>query len=168
SEILAVALKEVGYDVVGTNSFGKGTVQQAVPLGEEGMIKLTFFKWLSPEGNWINEKGVKPTVEIKQPDYYYSNQIKVDKPFKLDESDDNIETAQIILDGLGYNLDRKDGYFDKDTVAALKEFKSEHSLSETAEEDEEKASTLELQIIEQIREGKDDLQMDAALEALYK
>jgi len=168
SEILAVALKEVGYDVVGTNSFGKGTVQQAVPLGEEGMIKLTFFKWLSPEGNWINEKGVKPTVEIKQPDYYYSNPIKVDKPFKLDESDDNIETAQIILDGLGYNLDRKDGYFDKDTVAALKEFQSEHSLSETGELDEETASALELQIIEQIRDGKDDLQMDAALEALYK
>src|SRR5690625_6383141 len=104
------------------------------------MIKLTFFKWLLPEGNWINEKGVKPTVEIKQPDYYYSNPIKVDKPFKLDESDDNIETAQIILDGLGYNLDRKDGYFDKDTVAALKEFQSEHSLSETGELDEETAS----------------------------
>src|SRR5699024_5245133 len=168
SEILAVALKEVGYDVVGTNSFGKGTVQQAVPLGEEGMIKLTFFKWLSPEGNWINEKGVKPTVEIKQPDYYYSNLIKVDKPFKLDESDDNIETAQIILNGLGYNLDRKDDYFDKDTVSTVQEFQSEHIITEKGEIDVETASALELQIIEQIRDAKDDLQMDAVLEALYK
>src|SRR5699024_3179255 len=34
SEILAVAMKEAGYDVVGQTSFGKGTVQQAVPLGD--------------------------------------------------------------------------------------------------------------------------------------
>src|SRR5699024_6948702 len=87
-------------------------------------------------------------MTIIQTQNYYSNPIKVDKPFKLDESDDNIETAQIILDGLGYNLDRKDGYFDKDTVAALKEFQSEHSLPETGELDEETASALELQIIE--------------------
>src|SRR5699024_11230315 len=117
SEILAVALKEVGYDVVGTNSFGKGTVQQAVPLGEEGMIKLTFFKWLSPEGNWINEKGVNTTVEIKQSDYYYSNSIKVDKQIKLNDSDHNIKTSQIILDVLGYNLNRKYGYLVKAPVA---------------------------------------------------
>src|SRR5699024_358116 len=115
-------------------------VQQAVPLGEEGMIKLTFFNWLSPEGNWINEKGVKPTVDIKQPDYYYSSPIKVDKALKLDESDDNIETAHIILDSLGYSLDRKNCYFHNDTVAALKEFHSQHSLSETGELDEETTS----------------------------
>src|SRR5699024_9456880 len=35
SEILAVAMKEIGYDVVGTTSFGKGTVQQAVPIGSD-------------------------------------------------------------------------------------------------------------------------------------
>lgn len=56
SEILAVAMKEIGYDVVGTNSFGKGTVQQAVPLGDGSTVKLTFFKWLSPKGTWIHEK----------------------------------------------------------------------------------------------------------------
>src|SRR5699024_4681984 len=66
SEILAVAMKEVGYEVVGKTSFGKGTVQQAVPLTEDrnsSTIKLTFYKWLSPEGNWINEVGVEPTIE---------------------------------------------------------------------------------------------------------
>ena len=52
SEILAVAMKEMGYDVVGQPSFGKGTIQQAVPLGDESTIKLTFSKWLSPKGNW--------------------------------------------------------------------------------------------------------------------
>lgn len=168
SEILAVALKETGYDVVGTKSFGKGTVQQAVPLGENGMIKLTFFKWLSPEGNWIHEKGIKPTVKIKQPEYYYTHPIQVDKPFKLDQSDENIETAQVILDGLGYKLDRKDGYFDSTTSSALKKFQAENSLKESGELTKETASALELKIIEKIRSGKDDVQMKTALEELYK
>ncbi len=66
SEILAVSLKEaLNYEVVGTTSFGKGTVQQTVPMGDGSTIKLTRFKWLSPEGNWIHEKGVEPTVEQK-------------------------------------------------------------------------------------------------------
>lgn len=168
SEILAVALKEVGYNVVGTNSFGKGTVQQAVPLGENGMIKLTFFKWLSPEGNWIHEKGVKPTLEIKQPDYYYSHPIKVDKPFELDQSDDNIEIAQLILEGLDYKLDRKDGYFDQKTVDVIKEFQAKNSLKVSGELNKETASVLESEIIEKIRSGQDDLQMEAALKELYK
>ncbi|MGL4819938.1 MAG: S41 family peptidase [Bacilli bacterium] len=66
SEILAVALKEAGgYAVVGETSFGKGTVQQAIPLGDGSQIKLTMFKWLSPEGNWIHKKGVTPTIKVE-------------------------------------------------------------------------------------------------------
>src|SRR5690625_5582230 len=53
SEILAVALKEVGYDVVGTNSFGKGTVQQAVPLGEEGMRSEEHTSELQSRGHLV-------------------------------------------------------------------------------------------------------------------
>src|SRR5699024_7511731 len=168
SEILDVALKEVGYNVIGTKSFGKGTVQQAVPLGKDGMIKLTFFKWLSPEGNWIHEKGVKPTKEVKQPDYYYSHPIQVEKPFKLDQSDENIKTSQIMLDGLGYKIERKDGYFDHQTALSIEKFQKKHSLKVTGELDKQTANTLELEIMQRIKDGKDDLQMKAALESLYK
>ncbi len=59
SEILAGALKEAGhYDVVGDTSFGKGTVQQAVPMGDGSNIKLTLYKWLTPKGNWIHKKAL--------------------------------------------------------------------------------------------------------------
>src|SRR5699024_11083853 len=78
SEILAVALKEIDYDVIGETSFGKGTVQKAMPLDNGGTLKLTFFKWLSPEGNWIHDEGVEPTVEQKQPDYYYVNPVQIE------------------------------------------------------------------------------------------
>ncbi|MGR5906480.1 S41 family peptidase [Bacillus paranthracis] len=37
-------------------TFGKGTVQQAVPFKDGSNIKLTMFKWLTPDGNWIHKK----------------------------------------------------------------------------------------------------------------
>ena len=62
SEILASAIKE-SYNgfVVGTNSYGKGTVQKTKKLSDGSMIKYTVQKWLTPDGNWINEIGVEPT-----------------------------------------------------------------------------------------------------------
>ena len=66
SEILAAAIKEsYGGEVIGINSYGKGTVQQTKELSTGGMMKFTTQKWLTPKGNWINEKGVDPTVEVK-------------------------------------------------------------------------------------------------------
>ena len=72
SEILASALLEsYGAEVIGVNSFGKGTVQQTKELSTGGMLKYTTQKWLTPNGNWINEKGVTPTIEEKLNDKYY-------------------------------------------------------------------------------------------------
>ena len=66
SEILASTIKESynGY-VVGTNSYGKGTVQKAKTLSDGSMVKYTIQKWLTPKGNWINEKGVTPTDKVE-------------------------------------------------------------------------------------------------------
>lgn len=65
SEILASALKE-SYDatLIGTKSYGKGTVQETSELSSGGMIKVTTAYWLTPEGNKINGVGLKPDVEI--------------------------------------------------------------------------------------------------------
>ena len=65
SEILASAIKE-SYDgiIIGTNSYGKGTVQKTQILKDGSMLKYTTQNWLTPKGNWINEIGVEPTVEV--------------------------------------------------------------------------------------------------------
>ena len=65
SEILAVSLKEsYGAEVIGTYTYGKGTVQTTKDLTTSGgMIKYTIQKWLSPKGNWINDVGVEPTIK---------------------------------------------------------------------------------------------------------
>ena len=66
SEILTGAMKE-SYNaiIVGTNTYGKGTVQKTKKLKDGSMIKYTVQKWFTPKGNWIDEIGVSPTTYIE-------------------------------------------------------------------------------------------------------
>ncbi|ENH98427.1 carboxyl-terminal protease [Gracilibacillus halophilus YIM-C55.5] len=168
SEILAVSLKEaVGAEVVGTTSFGKGTVQQPLPLGEESTIKLTRFKWLSPEGNWIHEKGVQPTVKQKQPEYYYTNPVQIeDESLAFDQSDSKIANVQQMLAGLGYDPGRTDGYFSEQTRAAVEEFQTANDLEVTGAVDQATADSLQTRIMENIQSGEDDQQLERALQVI--
>lgn len=168
SEILAVALKELDYDIVGKTTFGKGTVQQAVPLGDGSTIKLTFFKWLSPEGNWINEVGVEPTIEQDQPAYFYTSPVSLDKPLKINQDNEDVKTAQLMLIGLGFDTKNEVGLFDQDTEDAVKAFQKENDLKVTGEINVETYDKMESQIIDIIRSGDEDLQIQKALDELYK
>jgi carboxyl-terminal processing protease len=51
--------------LVGDQSFGKGTIQQAEDLGGGAGIHITIAKWLTPNGTWVNGEGLKPDVEVK-------------------------------------------------------------------------------------------------------
>ena len=74
SEILAATIKEsYGGIVIGTNSYGKGTVQKTKTLPDGSMIKYTAQKWLAPKGNWINEVGVEPTTVVELDILNYTN-----------------------------------------------------------------------------------------------
>jgi len=65
SEILAAALKEsYNATLLGTKSYGKGTVQETEELSSGGMIKYTTAYWLTPNGNKINGVGINPDIEI--------------------------------------------------------------------------------------------------------
>lgn len=66
AEILASAFKEsYGSRIVGINSYGKGTVQSASDLKSGDTIKYTVQKWLTPDSNYINDKGVVPTDRVE-------------------------------------------------------------------------------------------------------
>lgn len=76
SEILAAAIKEsYGGFVVGTKTYGKGTVQQIKGLSDGSMIKYTVENWLTPDGNWIDGKGVEPTDLVELDVTYYENPV---------------------------------------------------------------------------------------------
>jgi carboxyl-terminal processing protease len=66
SEILAGALSEYGKaKLVGTKSFGKGSVQEYIKLSDETALKVTVARWLTPNGKSISEGGLTPDVEVK-------------------------------------------------------------------------------------------------------
>ncbi|MFZ2038799.1 MAG: S41 family peptidase [Minisyncoccia bacterium] len=66
SEILAGALRDHGLaQIVGTKTFGKGSVQEVVKIGENSNLKVTIARWLTPNGYSISESGLKPDFEVK-------------------------------------------------------------------------------------------------------
>jgi carboxyl-terminal processing protease len=169
SEILAGALKEAaGYQLVGETTFGKGTVQQAVPMGDGSNIKLTLFKWLTPDGNWIHKKGVKPDVEIKQPAIFDTHPLQIEEPLKEDMNNEQVKNAQEILSGLGFAPGRTDGYFSKETTTALKAFQQNNNLQPTGKIDAKTAAMLEEQVMKELKKEKNDIQLQTALRLIAK
>ncbi|MGM0523673.1 MAG: S41 family peptidase [Bacillota bacterium] len=164
SEILAVSLKEaIDANVVGQTSFGKGTVQTTLDMGDGSSLKLTILNWLSAEGTSIHEVGVEPTVKVKQPDYYYSSPIVLEETVKVDAVSTQVRFMQEMLKGLGYDIDRTDGYFSNETAITLEAFQNDQGLSVTGELNQETAERLQGEIIQRIRDGKDDQQKVEAI-----
>jgi carboxyl-terminal processing protease len=66
SEILAGALSEQGMaKLVGTKTFGKGSVQEVVPITNDTVLKVTVAEWLTPKGKSISKGGITPDFEVK-------------------------------------------------------------------------------------------------------
>ncbi|MBU1212844.1 MAG: S41 family peptidase [Alphaproteobacteria bacterium] len=67
SEIVAGALQDHGRaTIVGTRSFGKGSVQTIIPLGANGAIRLTTARYYTPRNRSIQAKGIEPDILIEQ------------------------------------------------------------------------------------------------------
>lgn len=66
SEILAGALRDYKKaTMLGETTFGKGSVQTIRDLSDGSSLKVTVAKWLTPAGDFINDKGIKPEIEVK-------------------------------------------------------------------------------------------------------
>lgn len=86
SEIVAGALRDNGAaKLVGTKTFGKGSVQDIVSLGNGGQLKVTIAKWYTPAGKNINKEGIEPDrkVEITDDDLKNNRDPQKDQAYSL-------------------------------------------------------------------------------------
>ncbi|WP_054957569.1 S41 family peptidase [Paenibacillus dakarensis] len=171
SEILAGALQEsAGAVLIGENSFGKGTVQTSFEkqFGDGSLLKVTIAKWLTPNGTWIHEKGIKPNLKVAQPAYFSVAPIDKKKVLKYDMNNSDVMNAQIMLEAVGFKPGRKDGYFDRATEKAVKSFQSSKKLKATGVVNAATAEALEAELIKKIQDPKNDNQLNRGIAEVRK
>ncbi len=87
SEILAGALRDNRENVtlVGQKSYGKGSVQELIELSDNTSVKITVARWLTPNGEQINEKGIQPDIEVEltDEDYEQNRDPQLDKALEI-------------------------------------------------------------------------------------
>lgn len=87
SEILAGALRDNRDNVtlIGKKSFGKGSVQELIPVNKETSVKITVARWLTPKGEQINNVGIAPDIEvgIKGEDMENKRDPQIDKALEI-------------------------------------------------------------------------------------
>ncbi|WP_373471125.1 S41 family peptidase [Carnobacterium alterfunditum] len=165
SEILAGAVNESGnIKLIGTQTFGKGTVQNVAAFDDSSELKITIAKWLTPSGKWINEKGITPTIEVALPEYTNLLIIDGSKSYQLGDVSEEVENLEKVLDALDYSTGAIDGYFDESTQDAVRQFQTDKNLTIDGKVTGETAT----QLIESLRKliDENDTQYEAAIKEL--
>jgi carboxyl-terminal processing protease len=87
SEIVAGAVQDYERGtLVGMVSFGKGSVQNWIPLvDEQGLVRVTIARWLTPKGRTIHELGIEPDIEVEYTEEDFLNELdpQLDKAIEI-------------------------------------------------------------------------------------
>ncbi|WP_368657220.1 S41 family peptidase [Metabacillus halosaccharovorans] len=164
-EIMASALNEsAGIPLVGEKTFGKGTVQTANGFDDNSSVKYTTAKWLTPDGTWIHDKGIEPTVKAELPDYANLPYINPENELKSGDSNAEVNAAQQMLKALGYTEVSVKGYFDEATEKVVKQFQEDNKL--TVNGIITKDTTIKLMELIQKKIQENDTQLEKAISVL--
>ncbi len=165
SEIFAAALKEsANIPIVGTNTFGKGTVQSVSDFSDNSEVRMTIQKWLTPNGEWINEEGVEPTIEAELPDYAYLPPLSTKEGLKKGDESDDTENLNAFLQALDYPTEGEE--FNEETEQAVQDFQEKNDLEPTGSVNQETSSVIEQEVVQKIQES--DPMYNKAIEELTK
>ncbi|MFD1206717.1 S41 family peptidase [Sporosarcina contaminans] len=164
SEVLSGAMKDLrrGF-IIGNMSFGKGTVQDTMELSNGGEMKLSTHKWLTPKEKWIHGKGVEADLETEQNKLFTEHIRFSTEVYSVGDYHDDIAYAQRLLSGLGYTIDREDGYFDESTALAVHDFRVESQVEEDSIMDRKFFGALREKVEAYRNDRKNDKQLQVAV-----
>lgn len=133
SEAISVAIQDTGVGiVVGTDTFGKGTMQNITTFKIGGGIKMTEAEYLSPNKRKINGIGVGPDVYVEDKTINYSKsnykKITYDRVMKNGDVGSDVYALEERLYFLGYEIGIPDEIYDKKTEEAVLTFQSATKL----------------------------------------
>ncbi|GEK89764.1 S41 family peptidase [Alkalibacterium putridalgicola] len=167
SEILAGAMSQsADIPLIGTTTFGKGTIQNVLDITGDGEIKFTAGKWLTADGTWINEEGIAPDMEVEMPDYINLMLVNSEETYETGDVSEEVYNLEQILDVLDYDVGSVDFTYDEETVEAVESFQAENELDQDGIVTGDTARTL----VERLREliEANDAQYDAAVDYLLE
>ncbi|MBF7017123.1 S41 family peptidase [Staphylococcus durrellii] len=165
SEVFTGAMKDYHKaKIYGTTTFGKGIVQTTKEFKDGSLLKYTELKWLTPHKHYIHGKGIKPNVEIKEPEYQSLTVIPDKTAYQLHDNNKNIKSIKIGLKALGYNVSNKSTNFDSELQQSIKSFQQKNNLSTTGKFDKETNDKFTLQLVQ--KANKEDTVLDKVLKQL--
>ncbi len=173
AEVLTLALKEQREDVtiLGTKTYGKGTVQVTHTFSDGSALKYTTSQWLSPNDAWVNGNGIDPDIEVRLHEVLYRSYALMEEgeSYGYDSVSSYVQLIQEALDFLGYSIDRTDGYFDQSTLKALTQFQQEFGLSNEGVLDGETLEAVLAQVTKKwALDDSCDTQLQKAIEVLHE
>lgn len=167
AEIFAAALHQSAHaPLIGTQSYGKGTVQTVSDFSDQSEMKITIAKWLTPNGTWINKKGLTPTDKADYPKYAYWQLIDTKKTFVLGDVSSQVKTLQRELNVLGYFKDKMNGYYGRTTQVAIQNYQEKAGLPVTGKANSKTILSIEAKV--QSKVAKHDNALKRAQSILNK
>lgn len=174
SEVFATAMQEHGdYTVLGTVTYGKGTMQTDMDLDSTvgDSLHISVGKWLTSDGNWVHfdggSDGVIPDVivEVSEVEKAYKVFLLDGGSILVDTVDTRTANIQIILNAVGYTV-RTDGYFDLVTEAAIEDIQTSNTLTVNGEINAETLDIINTLLHNLQNNSDNDTQLQAAISHL--
>ncbi len=99
AEIFSGAIRDFGYGtLIGQTTFGKGIVQQTMPLADGSAIKLTIQTYYTPSGECIHKTGITPDIEME---LEYTGDTSVGADYDLHADNEAVKAEEILREELG-------------------------------------------------------------------
>lgn len=164
SEILAGALKDNGIPVIGTVSYGKGTVQRFYPLKDGSYVKLTMAKFFTPSGIKIQDNGVAPDYTVEMDPVTRMPNLRYTGMLELGSEALHVFQLQSMLAAMTYLQGPVTGVYDQATADAVAAFQRDSGLAVTGKLDLETNDALNRRWDKFARNS--DIQLGKAIEVL--